>query len=145
MIKHIAQLTLSCLIFLTFPASAGPGDGPIVPWPSLISPETIVPHTLTGEWVAYANDSIWYINIDCDRLYSKLASITINSNAIRNHMAKGWLEAQDNILLGTVSVDSTHIYGVMLFADQHNLFLRVATGQNRYFDLTLHRKHKSYK
>lgn len=145
MIKHIAQLMLSSFIFFTFPASAGPGDGPIVPWPTLISPETMIPHALTGEWVAYAHDTIWYINIDCDRMYSKLASITIHSNGIRNHLAKGWMEAHDNILLGTVSVDESHIYGVMLFANQENLILRMATAQNRYFDLTLYRKHKGSK
>lgn len=132
-------LTSLILILFSTSAFAGPGDGPIVPWPTNVIRETIHIDEIEGDWAAYASNSVWLIKIKQEDLEFGRSSIQIKSSALFTRQAAGWLYAGDRIFWGRLIMDSTHAAAFVIFKDQDGTKLRLAKGNGRYLDLKLYR------
>lgn len=132
---------LTSLLFILFSAFAfaGPGDGPIVPWPTSVVREDICIEDIQGEWVAYAHNSIWFINIQQKDMEPERSSIEIKSAALFTRQAAGWLMSADRIFWGELTMDATHRSAFVIFKDADGTKLRLAKGNGRYLDLKLYR------
>ncbi|KYG64215.1 hypothetical protein AZI87_13310 [Bdellovibrio bacteriovorus] len=119
---------------------AGPGDGPIVPWPTSVVREALNETTIYGDWVAYEHNAVWYINIQKDPLEIGRASIAISSGAVFTHKAVGSLYRGDNVFWGKLVMDANHSAAIVLYKDYEGTKLRIAKGHNRYVDVKLYRQ-----
>lgn len=127
------------LMLLNFSAFAGPGDGPIVPWPTSIDRESIDLDDLQGEWVAFEHNSVWHIQIRGPEDGSDYSTIFISSAALFTRKATGWFAQADHIFYGQLIMDSTHESSFVIFKDRDGTKLRLMTGPNRFLDLKLFR------
>lgn len=132
--KHLILLILT--VFSLSATARGPGDGPIVPWPTSVSLHNITCEDLQGEWVAYSHNTIWFVNLEMRP--DALSTIRMTSNALFTHKAKGWLEPGDRLFYGKLAMDSNHIYDVIVFRDSEGTKIRVIQGANKFFDLKLY-------
>lgn len=133
--KHLILLLLTVF---SLSAKAGPGDGPIVPWPTSVSLQNITCEDLQGEWVAYSHNTIWFVNLEMRP--DAISTVRITSNALFTHKATGWLEAGDRLFYGKLAMDHKHIYNVIVFRDREGTKVRVIQGPQKYFDLKLYNR-----
>ncbi|KHD89973.1 MAG: hypothetical protein OM95_00075 [Bdellovibrio sp. ArHS] len=130
--------TLLLILFSSF-AFAGPGDGPIVPWPTSVTREALTDTQVYGRWVAYEHHAIWFVNIQKDPLEIGRSYISISSDALFTHKAVGSLYTGDNVMWGKLIMDATHSAAIVLYKDAEGTKLRIAKGRNRYVELKLSR------
>lgn len=136
--KSLIILILTVFSLSSF-AARGPGDGPIVPWPTSVSLMQVTCEELDGDWVAFSHSTLWFVTFNM-RPGQFLSSLNIKSNALFTHKAVGWLEPADRLFFGKIAMDSNHIYDVIVFKDREGTKLRVVKGTNKYFDLQLLRR-----
>ncbi|HEX7674035.1 MAG TPA: hypothetical protein VF412_07685 [Bdellovibrio sp.] len=133
-------------LFILAIASIGhthPGGPVIPPWPVSISTQPLIIEDLPGEWIAYDHNTIWFIQIELDANGRGLASIHMQSNAIRTHKVDGWLAPQENSLSGELNFDGQHSVKVMIFRDYEGTKLRIAAAHDSYYDLKLYRREQN--
>lgn len=118
----------------------GPGDGPIVPWPTTVGLERLTCEELQGNWTAYSHNTIWFLELYMDSTEGALSTLRIRSNALFNNKGNGWLEYDGRLFFGKLVLDHTHIYDIFLFKDRDGTKLRIAQGPLKYYDLKLYRK-----
>ncbi len=133
------------LLFLFFSSSlsfAGPGDGPIVPWPtSIVNKHELLFEDLRGEWVGYSQNTLWFVNIDYN--FSSpdgLASIEIRSSALFTTYGFGWLQNWEKVFWGEVTMDDNHKTSFIIYKDTEGTKLRMGKNSKSYFDVILYRK-----
>ena len=127
------------LILINFGAFAGPGDGPVVPWPTSIDRENIDLDDLQGEWVAFEHNSVWHIEIQQPEDGSDYSTILITSAALFTHKATGWFVPADRIFYGQLVMDEKHETSFVIFKDRDGTKLRLKLGPDRFLDLKLFR------
>ena len=127
-----------CLSFLGFSGQAF-GRDPIFPWPLSSSIRPMDKNDLTGSWVAYQHNTIWFIEILNPLDYSDVVYVQLRSNGIRTHRANGWLHLDRKVFLGTITTESQREYGGMLYRDNEGIKIRVSKGLHGYYDLLLYK------
>lgn len=112
--------------FLFLSASfAGPGDGPIVPWPTNVERQEIIAEDLHGTWVAYGDNTLWFVTIAMDAQDAKRVNIDIESNGLFTGKASGWMYSGKKLFWGTVQMDDRHASGVVVYRDSHGIKMRI--------------------
>lgn len=120
----------------------GPGNGgdPTVPWPTNDSLQVLSKDYLNGEWMAFSHNSVWYLNFDCDSA-NELTLLSMQSQALFTHKARGFLEVTDNRLyFGKIVMDANHIYSAIVFRDHEGTKVRIVKTPQQYFDLKIYRR-----
>lgn len=131
-------LTSLLFVLLSPVAFAGPGDGPIVPWPTSVV-EDIFVDDIKGPWAAYDHNSVWFIDIDLDVENENSALITVRSAALFGHFATGSIRGLNHFFCGEITMDETHRAGVIIFRDHDGYKLRISDRTHRYRDMQLFR------
>lgn len=136
------KLLVALFLILTSSwAFAGPGDGPIVPWPTSVNRQDLLFEDLKGEWVAYSHNSLWFIKIEYD--YSSpegLAKIEVKSSELFTSYAVGWLQSWNRIYWGELVMDKNHKVTFIAYKDAEGTKIRIGKDSRQYFDLKLYRK-----
>lgn len=133
--KFIASLILTLFCSLSL---AGPGDGPIVPWPTSIR-EDLVIEDIQGSWIGYSHNSIWNIDIYSAVGISDVGVIRIRSEALFTNKAQGLLNDSNGFFWGEVTMDLRHRAIVILYKDSEGTKLRlVNTTTQKFHDIKLY-------
>lgn len=127
--KIIASLILTLFCSLSF---AGPGDGPIVPWPTSLR-ENIVIEDIQGSWIGYSHNSIWNIDIYSAVGVSDVGVIRIRSEALFTNKAQGLLNDSNGFFWGEVIMDLKHRAMVIIYKDTEGTKLRIVNTTNQKF------------
>lgn len=126
------------LTWFCTPTYAGPGDGPIVPWPTSVR-ETIQVEELLGTWVAYDFNSVWNINIYPLLPGSNVVYVDIQSAALFTQNAQGILNDGDGLFWGDIIMDESHRSQILIYRDSEGTKLRLGKNKNKFFDMKLYR------
>ncbi|MBV2169981.1 MAG: hypothetical protein KUL82_14855 [Bdellovibrio sp.] len=127
------------LTFLSLAAFAGPGDGPIVPWPTSINRQNITSEELIGNWVTFSHNTIWFLEVTPDDGIEGVLYLSLKSNALFNHKATGYVFPDERIFWGDLIMDKNHISRIAIFRDRDGLKLRISSKQDTFHDLKLYR------
>lgn len=130
------KLILTMALFFSTFAFAGPIV--IIIWPTSISKEALNIHDMTGEWVAFSHNTIWFIEFHPLPRNMEDLAINISSNAVRTHKAAGILSLNGNTMLGEIMTSDSKSQTALLFKDHEGTKLRIMSSSNRYHDLKLH-------
>lgn len=133
--KLLISLILILFCSTTF---AGPGDGPIVPWPTTAL-ERISAEDLQGEWVAYTDDSVWLIRVWPMNLNVGASYLEMESAALFTRQAFAWLYCAGNVVWGTLIMDDNHEANFLIYKDHEGTKMRLNKGRGRYIDIKLYR------
>ncbi len=136
--KLILSLLFSFCALGTQSAWAGPGDGPVVPWPTKSLRYEINLEAVAGEWFGFAHNSIWFVKISPLEDMPEVSAITLDSRAIFKGSAAGLLTADDRLLVGVVYMDENHTETLLIFKDIDGTKLRMQSGQHDYVDIKLY-------
>lgn len=131
---------LASLLFTLFCsyAFAGPGDGPIVPWPTSLR-EDILMEDIQGSWIGYIHNSIWFVDIHPAIGRDDSAVIRVASMALFTHKAEGLLNSQGGLFMGEIVMDENHRASLLIFKDGDGTTLRMAEKNNRFHDIKLYK------
>lgn len=139
-------MTIMAIVLGLFLANSAWARGPVdpisPPWPVSISTMPLEIESLPGEWVAYSHNTIWFIQIELNANGRGLASIHIQSNAVRTHNVSGWMEQLQNSLAGEIDFDGDRSSKIMIFRDNEGTKLRVSASGGGYYDLKLYKRKK---
>lgn len=136
--KLILSLFLSFFALGAQNTWAGPGDGPVVPWPTKSLRYDINLENVVGEWFGFAHNSIWFVKVSMIEDMPEVSSITIDSRAIFKGYAAGLLTEDDRMLVGVVYMDENHMETLLMFKDIEGTKLRMQSGQHDYVDIKLY-------
>lgn len=130
---------LASLILTLFcsPSFAGPGDGPIVPWPTSVR-ELIAIEDIQGSWTGYSHNTIWNVDIYPAVGVSDVGVIRIRSEALFTNRAQGLLNDSNGFFWGEVFMDLRHRAMVIIYKDRDGTKLRlVNTTNQKFYDIKL--------
>lgn len=136
--KLILSFLFSFFSLGTTATWAGPGDGPVVPWPTKSLRYDITLESVAGEWFGFSHNSIWFVNISPIVDMPGVSSITLDSRAIFKGYAAGLLTADDRMLIGVVYMDENHMETLLVFKDIDGTKIRMQSGQHEYVDIKLY-------
>lgn len=134
--KTLLLILLS--VFSLTVEARGPGTDPVIPWPTSVTLRPLSLDELQGNWVAYSDNSIWFIELEM-RPDNALSTIRMKSNALFTKKATGWLEFDHEMFFGKIAMDSKHIYNVIVYKDSDGTKIRIVQTRYKYFDLKLYR------
>lgn len=127
-------------IFLSLCASsAGPGDGPIVPWPTATLMESPEKSAMIGSWVAFEDNSIWFIDIYEDPDLDYLFDIKIFSHALYGHHGYGRLQFDKRAFWGTLYMADDHDLMVFVYRAHDDTPMMRIGKHNKWHDVELFR------
>lgn len=121
---RILILSLSILLFSQFSWS-GPGDGPIVPWPTSKPPHRVISKDVIGSFYGFTDNAIWYIDITSNPDLPRSLNIAVYSHSLFNNMGVGYLQAFDNLYWGYIKMDETHSAGIVIYRNDDGLQVRL--------------------
>ncbi len=130
------KLILLFVLFFSSFSFAGPII--IIIWPTSLSKEVIHLYDLSGEWVAYSHNTIWFIEFHNLPRNTQDIAVNITSNAVRTHRAAGILSANNNTLIGEIITSDGKAHAALLFRDHEGTKLRIASSSQKYYDLKLY-------
>lgn len=134
------KLLISLLLtFFSWAALAGPGDGPIVPWPTSVTRQNITSEELLGNWVTFSHNTIWFLEVTPDKGIEGVLYLTLKSNALFTHQGSGYVFPDERIFWGDLIMDKSHVSRIAIFRDQEGVKLRISAKPNSYYDLKLYR------
>lgn len=126
-------LTLFCSC-----AVAGPGDGPIVPWPTSLREDLLI-EDIQGSWTGYSHNTIWFIDIYPAVGIDDVVVIRISSQALFTHKAQGLLNSNGGLFAGEVFMDPNHRASILVFKDGKGTTLRIADKHKKFYDVRLYK------
>lgn len=132
-------LILSLFVWTTTTWAAGPGDGPIVPWPTTSLLESAEKSAMLGSWVGYHNNAVWFIDVLKDPATECVYELKIYSHALRNHWGYGRIKFDTRAFWGTVYMDESHSSAVYIFRELDGTPTMRIGKNNRWQDIHLYR------
>lgn len=136
---NIRSLIFTFTLLALSAVSAGPGDGPIVPWPTATLMESPEKSAMIGSWVAYEDNSVWFIDIYEDPELDYLFDIKVFSHALYGHHGYGRLQFDKRAFWGTLYMAANHDLMVFIFRDNDGTPMMRIGKHSKWHDVQLYR------
>lgn len=136
--KLYLALIFSGLMTWSTTGWTGPGDGPVVPWPTKSLCYDISLESVKGSWFAFAHNSVWHIEIAPVPENREIYQISIYSQALFKKQASGLLTQDDKALVGIIHMDEEHVETILIYRDTDGTKLRIQNSDHSFSDIKLY-------
>lgn len=130
---------LFALIFCSTPLLAGPGDGPIVPWPTQVEPVRIFSEDISGAWYGFDDNAEWIISIQPVSIRTDFFDVQVHSNSLYSKAAQGLFFLTPGGIWGALQIDDNHAVGIVIYRDKQGFRMRVSKDRLGILEVDLYK------